>query len=136
MFRQILIVVIGLNLTAGAQAKTRFAAYEGPNAVTTGQGGTKVTKHGIDYWTTGTPPRRYQILGVFTDRRYEEWGTFAVGSPKIAKMTLSLGGNAVIMIDQREKSGGSYVMGTGAGIFGGEDVKTITNMQVVKYLND
>lgn len=117
-----------------AQAGVKFAAYEGPDAIQTGQGGTKITKNGIDYWTTGTPPRRYQILGVLTDRRYEDWGVLAVGSPGIAKMTLRLGGDAVIMVDQRDKSGGAYVIGTGASIFGGEDVKTITNMQVIKYL--
>jgi hypothetical protein len=41
--------------------------YEGPDAVQTGTGGAKITKNGVDFWTNGTPPRRYQIFGFLTD---------------------------------------------------------------------
>lgn len=134
MLRELIIGAVALSLSAPGQARARFAAYEGPNAIMTGQGGTKVTMNGVDYWTTGTPPRRYQILGVITDGRYEGWGTRAVGSAKIAKMTLSIGGHALILLDQRE-SKEAYIVPSGTSIIGGESVKTTSSMQVVKYLD-
>jgi len=52
-----------------AQAKIDFAAYEGPPQIIQGTGGTKITKNGIDYWTTGTPSRRYLGSGLIRATR-------------------------------------------------------------------
>lgn len=122
-----------------AQAKIDFAAYEGPPRIAQGEGGTKVAKNGIDYWTTGTPPRRYQIIGFVQDRRDEFWdGGQAIGSPKIAKKVKAAGGDAVI-IQTQEEAGQSGGLASGNqfyawGMSGGS--KTITRMLVVKYLPD
>lgn len=43
-----------------------FQPYVG-SAVTTGSGGTLVRRGNIDVWTTGTPPRRFKILGVIEE---------------------------------------------------------------------
>lgn len=124
-----------------AQAKIDFAVFEGPIDIRKGDGGTKITKNGIDYWTSGTPPRRYQIIGRISDRRSEEWdGGHAVGSPSIARKVLKAGGNAVILLDQQD-------VGTGGGGFGNLSggwgsffsvgtSKTTTVFVVVKYLDE
>lgn len=133
------VVAAGLSVPALAQARIDFAAYEGPPRIEQGDGGTKITKNGIDYWTTGAPPRRYQIIGFVQDKRDEFWdGGQAVGSPSIAKKVKTAGGNAVIMQSQEEagKSGG---FGSGDAFYawsmsGGS--KTITRMLVVRYLPD
>ena len=133
MKRSIRTITLAAALSASspafAQAKIDFAAYEGPPRIEQGEGGTKITKNGIDYWTTGTPPRRY----------HEFWdGGQAVGSPSIAKKVKAAGGNAVIMQSQEEagKSGGlaSGNQFYAWGMSGGS--KTITRMLVVKYLPD
>lgn len=123
-----------------AQAKIDFAEYDGPVQIRTGEGGTKITKNDIDYWTSGTPPRRYQVIGRITDKRDEDWdGGHAVGSPTVAKKVKKAGGSAVIMLDQNAVSGssaafGSFFGGTGT-FFGGGGSKTATTFVVVKYLD-
>lgn len=128
-----LIAVFMTPTVAMAGAKVQFSAYEGPESIKVGTGGTKITKNGVDYWTSGSPPRRYQIIGMITDKRDEEWdGGHAVGSPKVARLVLQAGGDAVIISSQTE--GGS---GGGAG-FGGMFAlggsKTLTTMTAIKYL--
>jgi hypothetical protein len=133
----ILALSIGLSTPALAQAKIDFASYEGPARILQGEGGTKINKNGIDYWTTGTPPRRYQIVGFVQDRRDETWdGGQAIGSPSIAKKVKRAGGDAVI-VETQEEAGKSGGVGTASQFFGmllSGGSKTITRMLVVKYL--
>jgi hypothetical protein len=90
-------------LSVPAEAGVTFAAYEGANSVQIGVGGTKVSKHAIDYWTTGTPARRYQILGIVThtiDDAAENaifGGGNTVGNRKVAKLVKRVGGDAIVM---------------------------------------
>lgn len=123
---------------AFAQAKIDFATYEGPPQIQVGTGGTKITKNGIDYWTTGTPPRRYQIIGFVQDKRDETWdGGHAVGSPNIAKKVRKAGGDAVVIQSQDEAGkAGSYGTGLLGGLFMGGGSKTVTRMLVIRYLPD
>lgn len=123
---------------AFAQAKIDFAEYEGPAQIVEGTGGTKITKNDIDYWLTGTPPRRYQIIGYVQDKRDETWdGGHAIGSPGIAKRVKRAGGDAVI-IQSQDEAGKAGSAGTGwlGGFFAGGGSKTITTMLVIRYLPD
>lgn len=123
---------------AMAQAKVTYSAYEGPEVIKTGEGGTRITKNGIDYWTSGTPPKRYKVIGMVQDKRDEMWdGGHAIGSPNIAGKVKKAGGDAVI-IQSQEEAGKSGSIGTGlwGGMFIGGSSKTITVMLVVKYLPD
>lgn len=116
-----------------AGAKIQFSGYEGQEAVKIGEGGTKLTKNGIDYWTSGTPPRQYKVIGLITDKRDEQWdGGHAVGSPKVARLVRDAGGDAVIISSQTE--GGATGGGGFGGIFALGGSKTMTTMVVVKYL--
>lgn len=118
-----------------AQAKIDLSEYDGPAMIATGTGGTKITKHGIDYWTSGTPPRRYQVIGLISDKRDETWdGGHAIGSPKVASKVKEAGGDAVILRSQDEagSTGGSGFWG----IFAMGGSKTITQMAVIRYLPD
>ena len=97
----ILALAIGLSAPAFAKADIDFALYEGPPKIAKGEGGAKITQNGIDYWTMGTPPRRYQIIGFVQDKRDENQdGGRAIGSPSIAKQVKAAGGNAVIIESQ------------------------------------
>ena len=122
-----------------SQAKIDFSAYEGPPVIRTGEGGTRVQRNGIDYWTSGTPPRRYQVIGMISDKRDEQMdGGHAIGSPNIAGKVKRAGGDAVIVQNQEEagKSAGGGFFGNGYGFMGMGGSKTITTMLVVKYLPD
>lgn len=128
-----------------ARAKIDFATYEGRPIIEIGDGGSKITKNGIDYWTSGKPPRCFHVIGHVTDRRNEDMdGGHAVGSPRIARLTKQAGGNAVILINQNDVAAGSSgfgaVYGYGwSGLFGSMftvgGTKTMTAFVVVKYLD-
>lgn len=127
-----------------ADAKSRFSAYEGRDSIQEGRGGTKVTKNGIDYWAMGTPPRRYQIIGVITDKRAlgcKMCGN-AIGSPSVAEAAKKAGGDAVILLGEQDHAmgtmgtatattNGNFTSGFGAyGAFGDR----VATLVVVKYL--
>lgn len=57
-------LVAALTLLLAACATASFQPYEGRDAVREGAGGTKLVVDGVDIWANGTPPRRYEILGV------------------------------------------------------------------------
>lgn len=128
-----------------ADARTRFETYEARNAFREGQGGSKTVKDGIDFWTLGDPPRRYQIIGVIRDNR----GTGAlfgnaVGSSGIAKMVREAGGDAVVLVEQNTGLKGVWSQGQ-VSTFGNQAFgsgmaipirERVTTFAVVKYLPD
>lgn len=115
-----------------AAAGPKFLAYEGQDQFIEGQGGTRVTTDGIDFWTSGTPTRRSKVIGRITDKR----GTgavsgSAVGSSSVAKLVRERGGDAVILDGVREDNRGFVMSGNMA--FAAR--KAITEMIVVKYID-
>jgi len=143
--RHTILVAAALIVAASpAGAGIKFAAYEGPNAVQVGHGGTKVAARGIDFWTMGSPARKFQVLGVITDERNDKpitkiLGGDAVGSRGIASKVLQAGGNAVIVIDQNDRSGGiaGFVSWGQFTNFGARQVRvTKTQMLVIRYLEN
>ena len=144
---------MALAMAGPAVARAKFVPYEGNASVERGEGGTRVQKNGIDYWTTGAPPRSYEIVGVITDTRDTDmWKTDAIGSKKVAKLVRQAGGDAVIMVSQNHRQRGSTVMATPmqtwrngrlvpsrrGGYYGTSRVHedTITEFTVVRYLRD
>src|SRR4051794_9084779 len=135
MFLRFCAALLVLTAASAAHAGLQFAQYEGSGSEQTGMGGTKISRGGVEFWTTGTPPRHYRILGVLTDTRYEAWGKKAVGSPGVAARIRELGGDAVIVLGRQDRSDGAYIVPLGSSVIGGDDVKTETQLQVIKYLD-
>jgi hypothetical protein len=133
-----LIVVTALVIASPALADT-YAEYSGPDAIQEGQGGTKINKHGIDFWTSGAPYGRFQVLGVYIDERTDKlFAGDAIGSKSIAKKVLKWGGNGVIVLGRDSRYGGTNVLvnDLGAGAFATSNSfnKVTTQLVVVKYL--
>src|SRR3546814_11755076 len=83
-------------IASPALARQDFAAYEGRAAIPEGVGGAKVSTHGIDYWTNGTPPRRFQLLGFIpATRPASALVPDILGSKGVAKAPPHQGGAAV-----------------------------------------
>ena len=141
-------LVISLTLAAVAAStpaygKTRFETYEARETIFQGQGGSRILKDGIDFWTVGDPPRTYQIIGIIRDNR----GTGplhgnAVGSKGVAKVAREAGGDAVILLNQntdlkgvwsqgQASAQGNQAFGSGLAIPIKEKVTTFV---VVRYL--
>ena len=160
--KRIFLLSAAMLLSSPAAAKSKYEALETREPVVlTGQGGTKVTKNEIDYWTSGSPPRRHQVLGVIKDNRDNHWlSGNAVGSKAIAKLVKQAGGDAVIILDRNSRqtgtvsggqvnsssnaTGSCYGYQCSANAYGQANgtawssavIETSTSMVVVKYLPD
>jgi hypothetical protein len=97
---------IGLALATAAHAGTQFLTYEGPDAVKQGQGGERKTVDGVDFWLEGSPPHRFQVLGVIEDERLKSGliGFIRMSSLEgdMARLVHKAGGDAVILTDTHE----------------------------------
>ncbi len=134
--------ILMVSATAPASARGRFIAYDGSSARHTGTGGTHVARAGVEFWTSGTPARRFEILGTLTDTRSS--GVTApdsVGSPSLARQARSLGGDGLILASRRQRrardgsvggwSGGDTISWRGASFLS----LTTTTFVVVRYLD-
>lgn len=129
---------------SAVNSRARFVAYEGKDAISEGRGGTKVVAHGVDFWTTGDPPKRFQVLGIITDKRSTGFiSGDAIGSSSVATKVKEVGGDAVIVMGQSSQVTG-YVHGGQATVNGSTVYGTgwsapveqaTTRMVVVKYLS-
>jgi hypothetical protein len=142
MVRAAILIALILASTS-ALAGVEYQAYEGKEPIMDGQGGTRVSKHDIDYWTMGTPPRKFQIIGLITDvRKSGKLSGKTIGSETIAKKVKAAGGDAVIVYDASTQQAGVYSSGsayaTGNNVFGSgfsvPIVENTTRLLVVKYL--
>jgi len=116
-------------------AGVQFSTYEGPDAVQTGTGGAKIVKDGVDFWTQGTPPRKFQVLGFIVDTRHDKLlSGHAIGSSGLAKRVRDAGGDALIMANQDQQTDG-IVGGLNGGFAWGRTVHEITTkFIVIRYL--
>lgn len=128
----------------GAHAGTQFLTYQGPDAVKQGQGGQMKTVDGVDFWLLGSPPHRFQVLGVLEDERWRSgiYGMIQVANTEhdIAKRAKAAGGDAVILTDSANNDwgvAGSTYGSNGYGSFYAHPYGTRASAYVVvKYLPD
>jgi hypothetical protein len=168
MFRDVIIAVFiaaSFGVVAPVDARQMYAAYDGPDAVKVGAGGTRLEKNGIEFWTSGAPSRPFRVLGIFTDARKDRWWDGdALGSGSIARRAKEAGGDAVIVLSADTKLSGvssfSSYSGSSSGSFSGSSIggflsgsisgsssgfgfgssevisKVTTRLLVVRYLTD
>ena len=89
-------------------ATTEFQAWEGRNSVVQGRGGTKTVVDGMDFWTFGDPPRRFQVLGIIQDERGGGRIPMARLRHDIVQKARESGGNAVILVSSQSQLAGYY----------------------------
>jgi hypothetical protein len=131
------LLLAALVLTLASCASTNYQRYEGkPGAeVVEGMGGTKESLGSFELWGSGTPPRKYKILGMAEIEDFDNFlGRGRIRDALVAKLS-EVGADAAISIDA---SGGGQFLGigvssqgtvsTGAG-FG----KVIRRYLLVKY---
>lgn len=134
-------------LSACAHVNQQYEAYEGRNAEQQGEGGTRFSSDGIDFWTTGKPPRRYKILGVLTDTRRNQKIAAASFASDVAAKVREIGGNAVIYQNEGREYIGTYNMGQATATSYGSTTNAVgsgfgvaisnksTQMLVIQYLD-
>ncbi|HEU0048722.1 MAG TPA: hypothetical protein VFQ43_14090, partial [Nitrososphaera sp.] len=67
IYRAGLVVIAALSFFGCTS--TDFQSWEGRSSVVEGHGGTRKIVDGMDVWTHGDPPRRFQELGIIEDDR-------------------------------------------------------------------
>lgn len=141
------LAVLAAVIVAAGCSSTDFQAWEGRNSVIEGRGGTKKIVDGVDVWTNGDPPRKFQILGIIEDER--PGGIIARAELKhdIAKKARQHGGDAVILVSSSSQLAGYYssssvstqFYGRSAESFGSGVTVPITRRSskfiVIKYLD-
>ncbi len=102
--------------------------------VVEGQGGTMDVVDGIEIWKSGTPPRRYEVIGYIDDTR-RVTGLInqarLKGLPgKLARIAKANGGDAIIAVSEDESA-----TGVAGNAYGAVVVKERTSrFAVVRYL--
>jgi hypothetical protein len=116
-----------------ASAKVTFYQYDGPEIVKQGEGGTKVVKHGIEYWAQGRPSKPHKLLGTIVDSRDASDGS-AIGSKSVAKKVKEVGGDAVVVMNQDITGAGVYQGGGPGYAFAVPLQNATTSLAVIKYV--
>lgn len=113
-----------------------------------GKGGTMEAVDGIELWSSGDPPHRFEVIGYIEDNRRVSGLINQMrlkGLPgKLAKLAKANGGDAVVLISADQKTIGYYSQGSatanGNTAWGsGTSVaveKRSSRYAVVKYLPD
>ncbi|MGY4531476.1 hypothetical protein ACVW0Y_000586 [Pseudomonas sp. TE3786] len=91
-----LMVATALLSGCALYASTTFQPYETKDGTYVGRGGARETIDGIDFWSSGEPPRKYKVIGVITDKRVNNPITMDGLKGAVASKAREAGGNAVI----------------------------------------
>jgi hypothetical protein len=107
------IVLFVLTALLSGCASTDYKVYEGRNTVFEGEGGTRTTINGIDFWENGEPPRKFKLMGIIEDERPGGIIPMARLKGDIAKKAKEQGADAVIILGRGSKVRG-YVTNASA----------------------
>jgi len=68
-----------------------------------GRGGTRSVQDGMDIWVDGDPPRRYRVLGIINDQRFNEAKPMSQLPSDVVKEAREVGGQALIRFSTRSE---------------------------------
>jgi hypothetical protein len=99
-------------------AETDYYAYYG-SGIYVGTGGASKSVNGIDLWVTGSPPRKFRIIGYITDTRLGGPIAMAGRDAGLAREAKKAGGDGLLLASDLTNNMGAYstsyvaVVGTG-----------------------
>ena len=98
-FSKLAIIGVAASIAVPSSAEVRFVPLPPglPFTALIGSGGTKATTEGVDFWTAGKPPRRYQMIGTITDSS-EGKLLSAIPTSELAKKVREFGGDALLVL--------------------------------------
>ena len=141
MFRRSVAIVLLFLSVGSAIAAPHFKRYYAKDPFFEGTGGEMELVEGVEVWTNGTPPRRFELLGYLEDKRHE---TGLVGKIRmagllkaVAKAARANGGDAVILVGQSGEivasSGIATVTGSAAVISSAPIRKHRSRFAVIRF---
>ena len=98
----LLLATAVLGLVACATTTFKPLEVKGDN-VYVGRGGTRSVQDGMDIWVDGDPPRRYRVLGIINDQRFNEVKPMSQLPSDVVKEAREVGGQALIRFSTRSE---------------------------------
>jgi hypothetical protein len=108
---RVLVTFLTLFVLAGC-ASTQFKVYEAVNNSYQGTGGSKSIVEGMEVWETGTPPRKYKVLGIIDDQRPNALIPMSMMGKDVVQKARGAGGDALILLDNQNPIVGYSSTGT------------------------
>src|SRR2546429_7894899 len=102
-------LLVMLTFLCASCTSTDFQSWEGRNSVVEGHGGTRKIVDGMDVWTHGDPPRRFQVLGIIEDDRPGALIPMARLKHDIVAKARQRGGGGVIFVFNASQLQGYYI---------------------------
>jgi hypothetical protein len=132
------LLTIAAAIVAGC-AHTNYQQFEGRNGpqIIEGTGGTKEIVNGYEIWDNGTPPRRYEVLGVVAVEDFDNvFGNQRIRSA-LSDQLKAAGGDAAVVVDTSGGgSGMSMAFGSNGQMAAGPTFgKKTARWQIIKYLD-
>lgn len=112
-------------------ATTDYRSYEGNAKQFEGTGGTKVTTDGIDFWSNGSPPRKFVMLGIVTSEIGAGYGDEYMIRSAVSSKVKQAGGDAAIEMNNNTSFAG--VLNTQPGVYFAVSARQM-KFAVVKYV--
>jgi len=112
------LLLVATGLLAGC-ATVDFQPYEGKTSVYEGTGGSKLVVDGIEFWSNGSPPRKFQVIGSVTSEIGSGYGDESLILSSVAAEVKAKGGNSAIQLTNNSSFSGmlrvspSYFMAAG-----------------------
>jgi hypothetical protein len=107
--RRLLLAVAILTILCGG-CSTNYYTYSG-SGIYQGTGGAAKNIDGVDIWLTGTPPRKYKIIGYITDSRPGGAIPMARRDADLAAEAKKNGGDGILLKAEQTNYLGSYSTG-------------------------
>jgi hypothetical protein len=104
---KLLFVLAIIGIITGCVSSTSFQKWSGPNEFT-GEGGSYITKDGIDIYTLGEPNKNFSIIGTINHSILTNGTVIALFGDSLtysalAKEAKKQGGDAVVMLNSNSK---------------------------------
>lgn len=130
------LLVLALLIPASVLAEPKFTPFYAKEPFYEGSGGAMEVVREVEFWSLGSPPRKFELLGYLKDKRHR---TGIVGNIRmaglqkaIAKAAKEHGGDAVILLSEAGEMVGAVSIGT-ATVNGGVAIGTGTSTTMFKH---
>lgn len=100
-----IISLILIGILAGC-ATVDFQPYEGNNSIYQGEGGTKVVVDGVDFWANGSPPRKFEMIGMVVSEVGSGVGDESIIRSAVASEVRKHGGTAAVQVTNNSSFSG------------------------------
>ena len=106
--RSIGVVCTVLAAACATLATIDYRPYDAKAKLYQGEGGAALSVDGVDFWTNGSPPGKFSILGIATHESGAGYSDVSVIRLAVVEKAKQVGGSAVIQISNNTSFSGAF----------------------------